>query len=36
LLKTSWRNHVDVDVIGEWDTAEKPMRQADVDGRVVY
>ncbi len=27
---TSWRNHVDVDVIGEWDTAEKPMRQNDV------
>src|SRR5690606_1870168 len=25
-----WRNHVDVDVVGEWDTAEKPMRQAAV------
>ena len=33
-LRTSWRNHVDVDVIGEWDSAEKPMRQADVDCRV--
>lgn len=27
--RTSWRNHVDVDVIGEIDTAEKPMNQAD-------
>lgn len=26
-----WRNHVDVDVINEWDTAEKPMRQATVN-----
>ncbi|MQA62929.1 MAG: hypothetical protein GEU86_15875 [Actinophytocola sp.] len=33
-LYTSWRNHVDVDVIGEWDTAEKPMRQANVYCRV--
>ncbi|MFF9479492.1 hypothetical protein [Streptomyces sp. NPDC014733] len=32
--RTSWRNHVDVDVIGEIDTAEKPMNQADVDCRV--
>ncbi|WP_228456804.1 hypothetical protein [Streptomyces durbertensis] len=31
---TSWRNHVDVDVIGEWDTAEQPYRQADVRCRV--
>lgn len=31
---TSWRNHVDVDVIGEIDTAEKPMRQQDVYCRV--
>ena len=34
LLVTSWRNHVDVDVIGEWDSGENPMRQADVDCRV--
>lgn len=26
----SWRNHVDVDVDGQVDTAEKPMNQADV------
>ncbi|WP_405973738.1 hypothetical protein OG496_34870 [Streptomyces sp. NBC_00988] len=32
--RTSWRNHVDVDVIGEIDTAEKPMNQADVNCRV--
>ncbi|MER7028251.1 MULTISPECIES: hypothetical protein [Streptomyces] len=32
--RTSWRNHVDVDVIGEIDTAEKPMNQADMDCRV--
>lgn len=25
-----WRNHVDVDVVGEIDTGEKPMRQATV------
>jgi hypothetical protein len=31
---TSWRNHVDVDVIGEGDTAEWPYRQADVACRV--
>jgi hypothetical protein len=31
---TSWRNHVDVDVIGEIDTAENPMRQNDVACRV--
>ncbi|MEU7001450.1 hypothetical protein [Nonomuraea sp. NPDC046570] len=28
---TSWRNHVDVDVIGEIDTAERPMNQANVN-----
>jgi hypothetical protein len=33
-LLTSWRNHVDVDVIDEWDSPEKPMRQADVACRV--
>jgi hypothetical protein len=33
-LRTSWRNHVDVDVIGEIDTGEWPYRQADVDCRV--
>ncbi len=33
-LPTSWRNHVDVDVIGEWDTGEWPYRQADVGCRV--
>lgn len=33
-LYTSWRNHVDVDVIGEWDTAENPMRQAEIYCRV--
>ncbi|MET8297870.1 hypothetical protein ABZW02_28000 [Streptomyces sp. NPDC005180] len=32
--RTSWRNHVDVDVIGEIDTGEKPMNQADVNCRV--
>lgn len=30
----SWRNHVDVDVIGEIDTAERPMSQANVDCQV--
>lgn len=33
-LRTSWRNHVDVDVIGEIDTGEWPHNQADVDCRV--
>lgn len=32
--RTSWRNHVDVDVVGEWDTGEWPHRQADVNCRV--
>ncbi|WP_245692753.1 hypothetical protein [Streptomyces katrae] len=32
--RTSWRNHVDVDVIDEIDTGEKPMNQAEVDCRV--
>ncbi|WP_257578072.1 hypothetical protein [Streptomyces sp. JJ38] len=32
--QTSWRNHVDVDVIGQGDTAERPYRQAEVDCRV--
>lgn len=31
---TSWRNHVDVDVVGEIDTGEKPYRQASVACRV--
>ncbi|WP_329102485.1 hypothetical protein OG792_24065 [Micromonospora sp. NBC_01699] len=31
---TSWRNHVDVDVIGEIDTGETPHNQAIVDCRV--
>ena len=31
---TSWRNHVDVEVVGEWDTGETPYRQADVYCRV--
>jgi hypothetical protein len=31
---TSWRNHVDVDVQGEIDTAETPFNQADVNCRV--
>ncbi|ROO50764.1 hypothetical protein EDC02_5617 [Micromonospora sp. Llam0] len=31
---TSWRNHVDVDVIGEIDTGEWPYRQNDVACRV--
>ncbi|WP_371772678.1 hypothetical protein [Streptomyces sp. NBC_01438] len=26
--QTSWRNHVEVDVIGKLDTGEKPMNQA--------
>jgi len=29
-LPASWRNHVDVDVINEADTAEEPYNQADV------
>jgi len=33
-LQTSWRNHVDVDVVGEWDTGENPMRQAEVYCRI--
>ncbi|MFW6641384.1 hypothetical protein ACOALZ_15235 [Nocardiopsis algeriensis] len=33
-VPTSWRNHVDVDVIGEADTSEWPYRQADVNCRV--
>ncbi|WP_239481458.1 hypothetical protein [Streptomyces sp. CS014] len=32
--RTSWRNHVEVDVIGEIDTGEKPMNQAEVNCRV--
>ncbi|EFL12802.1 predicted protein [Streptomyces sp. C] len=32
--RTSWRNHVDVDVIDEIDTGEKPMNQAEVNCRV--
>ncbi|MER7168162.1 hypothetical protein ABT336_19095 [Micromonospora sp. NPDC000207] len=31
---TSWRNHIDVDVIGEVDTGEQPYKQANVDCRV--
>ncbi len=31
---TSWRNHVDVDVVDEIDTGENPYRQADVPCRV--
>ncbi|MEW2490873.1 hypothetical protein [Streptomyces sp. NPDC048411] len=31
---TSWRNHVDVDVIGEADTAEWPYNQANVYCRI--
>lgn len=31
---TAWRNHVDVDVDDEWDSPEKPMRQAKVNCRV--
>ncbi|PXY31483.1 hypothetical protein BAY60_03660 [Prauserella muralis] len=33
-LPTSWRNHVDVDVIGEIDTSEWPYNQANVACRV--
>ncbi|MGH3786470.1 MAG: hypothetical protein ACRDRG_07930 [Pseudonocardiaceae bacterium] len=33
-LLTSWRNHVDVDVIGEIDTGEWPYNQANVSCRV--
>jgi hypothetical protein len=32
--QTSWRNHVDVDVIDEADTAEWPYMQAEVDCRI--
>ncbi|MFB6842700.1 hypothetical protein, partial [Streptomyces sp. NPDC056361] len=32
--RTSWRNHGDVDVIGEIDSGEKPMNQAEMDCRV--
>lgn len=31
---TSWRNHVDVNVIDEADTGEQPYNQADVKCRV--
>lgn len=31
---TSWRNHVDVDVIDEWDSTEFPYNQQDVTCRV--
>lgn len=31
---TSWRNHVDVDVIGEIDTGERPYNQSLPDCRV--
>lgn len=31
---TSWRNHVDVDVHGRWDTADKPFKEARVGCRV--
>jgi hypothetical protein len=31
---TSWRNHVDVDVIGQVDSGEKPYNQANVECRV--
>ena len=34
LSYTSWRNHVDVDVVNESDTAEQPYNQADVACRV--
>ncbi len=30
----TWRNHVDVDVVGEWDTGENPMRQATINCQV--
>jgi hypothetical protein len=33
-IMTSWRNHVDVEVIGEIDTGEWPYNQANVDCRV--
>ncbi len=32
--QTSWRNHVDVDVIGQIDTGEKPYRQSLIGCRV--
>ncbi len=32
--RTSWRNHVNVDVIGEIDTGEWPYNQADVNCRA--
>ncbi|WP_425581448.1 hypothetical protein [Streptomyces stramineus] len=32
--KASWRNHVDVDVNGQGDTADRPYRQADVACQV--
>jgi hypothetical protein len=31
---TSWRNHVDVNVVDEWDTPEQPYNQAAVTCRV--
>lgn len=31
---TSWRNHVDVDVIDEWDSSEYPYNQANVNCRI--
>ncbi|MEV5412529.1 hypothetical protein AB0K60_27305 [Thermopolyspora sp. NPDC052614] len=33
-VRVSWRDHVDVDVVGQADTAEKPFHQANVDCRV--
>ncbi|MFC9486423.1 hypothetical protein ACFTZM_10145 [Streptomyces hydrogenans] len=33
-VATAWRNHVEVDVIGELDTAEKPMREKVIACRV--
>lgn len=33
-IDTSWRNHVDVDVVDEWDSSEYPYNQAVVECRV--
>lgn len=35
LLLTSWRNHVDVDVIDEWDSSEFPYNEATIKCRIT-
>lgn len=35
VAQREWRNHVDVDVVSEYDTADKPMRQARVNCHIT-